>query len=109
MRRGWHVLEPNRNECTGGFRLVSELWGHWKQRESKSGAGDRLWGLLHPVLGLKIELREHYASGRVKYLLLLLFIMVCAGEVRNHAPSWVTGPFPNKAEGREAAHSRGHN
>lgn len=47
--------------------------------ESKSGAGDRRWGLLHPVLGLKIELREHYASGRVKYLLLLLFMGLCRG------------------------------
>lgn len=48
--------------------------------ESKSGAGDRRWGLLHPVLGLKIELREHYASGRVKYFLLVLFITgLCRG------------------------------
>ena len=43
--------------------------------EPKRGAGDGQWGhLLHPVLGLKIELRKHSTSGWVKYLLLLLFI-----------------------------------
>lgn len=44
------------------------------------GQGTGVGVICHPVSGLKIELREHYASGWVKYLLLLLFIMgLCRG------------------------------
>lgn len=83
----------------------------WEQKEPKSGAGYKQWGhFLHPALVLKIGLREYYASGWIKYLLLLLFIM---GSVQGRSgitphPGF-TGPFPNKTKGREASHSRGHN
>lgn len=79
--------------------------------EPKSGLGDGQWGqLLHPVLGLKIELREHSTSGWVKYLLLLLFITGLQRRGQESRPILrFTGPFPNEAEGQEAAHSRERN
>ena len=47
----------------------------------------------------------------IKYLLLLLFIKVCGGGGGQESRPilWFTGPFPNKAEGQEAEHSRGLN
>lgn len=80
--------------------------------EPKSGAGDGRWPhLLHPALSLKIERREHSTFGWIKYLLLLLFIKVCGGGGGQESRPilWFTGPFPNKAKGQEAEHSRGLN
>lgn len=84
--------------------------GRWKQMEPESRAGDRRWGHLPSCVGFKNSAKGALRiwMGKIPSPASLYYGSVQGRSGITPHPGF-TGPFPNKAEGREAAHSRGRN